>query len=99
MSSSRIDQQAPLARRIDVTDAMLVVELIDGRSLSVPISWFPRLDAATPSERSRWVLVGKGEGIHWPEIDEDVSVESLIAGRPSGESAKSLERWKATRSR
>src|SRR3954469_25501205 len=98
MSTSRIDQSLALARNVRVTSAALIVELTDGRSLSVPLDWFPRLKAATPVERSRWNVIGGGEGVHWPDLDEDISVESLMAGRPSGESAKSLENWLARRS-
>ena len=75
----------------------LTVELSDGRSLAVPLAWFPRLLHATPDERGHWRLAGGGEGLHWPDVDEDISVESLIAGRPSGESAASLQRWLAGR--
>jgi len=83
----------PTADNIRVNDDSLLVELSDGRAISVPIVWFPRLAHATPIERGRWRLIGKGEGIHWEALDEDVSVEGLLAGRPSGESQASLKRW------
>jgi hypothetical protein len=76
-----------------MTDDSLVVDLSDGRTLSVPIAWFPRLLHATLAERRNWRLIGRGEGIHWPELDEDISIEGLIAGRRSGESPQSLKRW------
>ena len=61
----------------------LVVDLIDGRSISVPIAWYPRLLAATPKQRSNWEIAGGGFGIHWPEIDEDLSTEGLLRGAPA----------------
>jgi hypothetical protein len=73
----------------------LAVDLADGRTISVPIGWFPRLVHAMPDERANWRLIGEGTGIHWPEVDEDISVESLLAGRRSDESSESLERWLA----
>jgi len=73
------------------------VDLADGRTISVPLTWFPRLAHATPEERNRWRLIGKGEGIHWEEIDEDVSVEGLLAGKPSGETQASLKKWLSRR--
>jgi hypothetical protein len=80
-----------------ITEDTLTVELSDGRSVSVPLAWYPRLLHATSEERLKWRLIARGEGIHWPEVDEDISVASLIAGRPSGESAASLQRWLAGR--
>lgn len=76
-----------------ITDADLRVELTDGRVISVPLTWYPRLLHGSPAERGHWRLIGAGEGIHWPELDEDVSVENLVLGQPSGESQRSLERW------
>jgi hypothetical protein len=81
-----------------VTDDTLTVDLSDGRSISVPLAWFPRLAHGTLEERANWELIGRGEGIHWPELDEDISVEGLIAGRPSGESQQSLAKWLQRRS-
>jgi hypothetical protein len=81
------------AQGVTVTDDTLAVDLTDGRTVSVPLAWYPRLAHASPTERSKWRLVGAGEGIHWPDLDEDISVEGLLAGRPSGESQRSLERW------
>lgn len=84
---------------LHIDDATLSVDLDDGRTLSVPLTWYPRLCHGTSAERSSWRLVGHGEGIHWPDLDEDISVEGLIAGRPSGESQTSLQRWMAQRKR
>jgi hypothetical protein len=73
----------PRASRAHCTDDELVVRLVDGRTLSVPLSWFPRLLAAAPVDRNEIVLIGEGEGLHWPKIDEDISVAGLLAGRPA----------------
>ena len=83
----------PTATDVSVRDEMLVVELSDGGTLAVPLVWYPRLWHGTAEERGRWRLIGRGEGIHWPALDEDMSVEGLLAGRPSGESQRSLQRW------
>ena len=76
-----------------VTGDTLVADLSAGRTISVPLAWYPRLVHATPEERRNWRLIGMGQGIHWPDLDEDISVEGLLAGRPSGESQESLKRW------
>ena len=91
--------ETPLAIAAKVTGDALVVELRDGRVVSVPLGWYPRLAAATAAERRRWQLVGPGIGIHWPAIDEDVSVDALLAGQASNESPGSLRRWQAARTR
>ena len=83
----------PGVERVIVTEDALTAELSDGRTISVPLDWYPRLAHATPRERNNWELIGSGEGIHWPDLDEDISVEGLIAGRQSGEGAKSFRRW------
>ena len=93
MSSSQAETATAQAQQVSVTDDTLVVDLTDGRTMSVPIAWFPRLAHGTSSERSNWRLVGSGVGIHWPALDEDISVEGLLAGQASGESQQSLERW------
>ena len=82
MSSSTVET-TPRAESVEVTDAELIVDLVDGRRLSVPLVWFPRLLRATPEQRGKWELLGDGDGIHWPLIDEDLSVEGLLAGRRS----------------
>lgn len=90
MSTSVINQQA---QDVKVTDDTLSVDLGDGRTISVPLAWFPRLVHATPEERNNWRLIGKGEGIHWEDIDEDISIEGLLAGHASGESQASFKKW------
>jgi hypothetical protein len=97
MISSVAEIQASRARSVEVTDDTLSVDLTDGRTISVPTAWYPRLAHATPVERSRWRLIGQGEGIHWPDLDEDVSVENLLSGKASGESQKSLRGWLESR--
>jgi hypothetical protein len=71
--------------------------LSDGRTITIPLAWFPRLFHATPDERGHWRWIGGGIGIHWPELDEDIAIEDLVLGRPSGESQTSLRRWPAAR--
>lgn len=85
------------ARRIEIDDARLTAYLTDGRIISVPLGWYPRLVHATPEERARHELRAGGHGIHWPDLDEDISVEGLLEGRRSGESERSLRRWLAAR--
>ena len=81
------------AQSVAVSDDGLTAELSDGRSITVPLAWYPRLVHGTPAERSHWRLSGQGRGIHWPDLDEDISVENLLAGQPSAESQKSLQKW------
>jgi len=76
-----------------VTEESLTVELEDARTISVPLEWYPRLLHGTPEERNNWRLIGKGEGIHWSDLDEDISVENLVLGKPSGESQRSFQQW------
>jgi hypothetical protein len=87
----------PLATNISVTDEKLIVDLVDGRSLVVPLSWYPRLLHASPQERQNWQLLGDGYAIEWMDLDEHIGVEGLLAGRPSGESHQSFDGWLATR--
>jgi hypothetical protein len=82
---------------VAVTDDAIVVDLIDGRTITAPLAWFPRLLHGTPAERNRWEPNGEGEGIHWPDLDEDIEVDALLAGARSGESQRSLQRWLAER--
>lgn len=97
MTISAGEARVPAAVGLAVTDDALRVDLSDGRTLTVPLAWYPRLLHATPEERGRWRLIGGGEGIHWPAVDEDISIEALIAGRPSAESASSLHDWLSRR--
>jgi hypothetical protein len=81
------------AQNVSVTADTLAVDLSDGRTISVPLAWYPRLLHGTPEERNNWRFIGDKEGIHWPDLDEDISVENLLAGKPSGESQSSFKRW------
>ncbi|NIV00835.1 MAG: DUF2442 domain-containing protein [Phycisphaerae bacterium] len=88
----------PVAVEVTVTDEKLIVDLVDGRSLAIPLEWYPRLMYGSPEERQTWHLLGDGYAIEWPDLDEHIGIEGLLAGRRSSESKKSLERWLATRS-
>ena len=98
MSTLAIEIQVPYAEDVTVTQEDLNVDLSDGRTISVPVAWFPRLLYSTQKERDNWRLIGRGHGIHWEEIDEDISVEGLLAGKPSGESQASFKKWLDRRS-
>ena len=98
MSTSATEIPLPTAEEVKVTRNALKVDLSDGRTISVPLTWYPRLLYATSEERENWRLIGRGRGIHWEDIDEDISVEGLLAGHPSGESQKSLKKWLEKRS-
>ena len=97
MIVSTIELSVPEAETISVSEDTLTAELSDGRTISVPLTWYPRLIHGKIGERNNWRLIGGGQGIHWPDLDEDVSVESLLAGRASGESQHSLKRWLESR--
>ena len=92
-SPSSIEISDARAQRVSLTEDALVVALVDGRTIAVPLTWYPRLAHGSPVELTHWRLIGEGEGIHWPDLDEDISVEGLLAGRQSGESQSSLRRW------
>jgi hypothetical protein len=94
---SVVEIEFPRAEKVEVTEDTLSVDLSDGRTISVPLEWFPRLLHATLSERNNWRLIGRGHGIHWEDLDEDISVEGLLKGRPSGESQKSFKKWLSQR--
>lgn len=98
MSTSASELFSASAENVRVTKNTLTVELSDGRTISVPLAWYPRLMHGTPHERKNWRLIGRGSGIHWEDLDEDISIESLLAGKASGESQSSLKRWLAKRS-
>ena len=97
MITSTIEAQIPEAVQVAITDTAFQVSLSDGRVISVPLDWYPRLVHASVEERGHWELIGGGEGIRWPDLDEDLSVEGLIAGRASRESERSFNRWLAAR--
>ena len=87
----------PLVVEVSVANEQLTVDLADGRRLIVPLAWYPRLWHASPAERQNWQLLGDGYAIEWPDLDEHIGIEGLLAGRQSGESRKSFERWLASR--
>ena len=93
MTTLAVELNFPYAEIVTVTEDTLNVDLSDGRTISVPLTWFPRLVYATPEQRDNWRLIGRGHGIHWEGIDEDISIEGLIAGKPSGESQSSFRKW------
>jgi len=92
--STLTSANSPRAASIEITDDTLTISLVDGRVVSVPISWYPRLSSAQPEHRAIWEFIGGGHGIHWPELDEDISVENVLLGQPSGEGARSFAKWK-----
>jgi hypothetical protein len=93
MSISGPELREAVAQDVTASDEALIVDLADGRTITVPLAWFPRLAHGTAAERANWRLIGGGVGIHWPDLDEDISAESLLAGRRSGETQASLRRW------
>ena len=99
MTISSVATETAAAKNVRVTNRDLVVELRDGRVVSVPLAWYPRLAEGSPRERRRWELLGPGIGIHWPDLDEDISIDGLLQGLPSGESRASLNQWRVARNR
>lgn len=97
MLTSTIEFILPTAQNITITFDALTVDLSDGRSITVPLAWYPRLINASKSELDNWRFVGKGFGIHWEDIDEDISIEGLLLGKPSGESQTSFKNWLLSR--
>ena len=91
--TSIIELEIPGATRVKVTDDTLTAELADGRVISVPLTWHPRLIHANSNERDYWELYAEGQHIHWPDLDEDISVEGMVDGKPSGEGERFLNRW------
>ena len=90
-------EREPAASRVTVSTDQLTIDLVDGRTLSVPLAWYPRLVHAAPEERQNVHLLGEGYALEWPDLDEHIGVEGLLAERESGESAASLQRWLALR--
>ena len=99
MTTSTVEIKVPSAMGVEVSEITLSVELNDGRTISVPVGWYPRLTHATQKERDNWTIIGGGQGIHWGDIDEDISGEGLLQGNPSGESQSSLRKWLKSRDR
>ncbi len=97
MNSVAVRIAVPKIVRVQVTEDTLSVDLEDGRTISVPLSWYPRLVYATEEERQNFRISGAGYGIHWPDLDEDIGVEGLLSGKRSMESKESFERWLAQR--
>ena len=93
MNILAVEIEVPFAVDVHLTEDTLTVDLSDGRTILVPLGWYPRLQHASPQERNNWRFIGKGQGIHWEDIDEDVSVEGLLAGKPSMESQASFKKW------
>ena len=93
MTVSTVELQVSEVTNVASTEDVLTAEIADGRTISVPLLWYPRLVHATQAERDHWQLIGDGEGIHWPDLDEDISVQDLLGGWPSGESQRSFQRW------
>ncbi|MCB8946057.1 MAG: DUF2442 domain-containing protein [Ardenticatenaceae bacterium] len=96
MTTLMLDAE-PTVIDITIQEEKFVVDLEDGRSLIIPLSWYPRLLHGTPAERQNWQLLGDGYAIEWPDLDEHIGIEGLLAGRRSSESQKSLDRWLASR--
>ena len=88
---------AARAQDVVISDDTLSVDLYDGRTISVPLAWYPRLSHGTSQERNNWSISGEGWGVHWPDLDEDISVKGLLIGNPSGESQRSFKRWLESR--
>ncbi len=99
MSSSAVETREALATQVEVSDDTLSVELDDGRTIAAPLAWYPRLAHASAEERESWRLLSGGRGIHWPALDEDISVANLLAGQPSAESQSSFKKWLAGRAK
>lgn len=99
MRTSSLATESATAKNVKITGDTLAVELRDGRTVTVPISWYPRLAEGRPAERRDWQLIGRGIGIHWPALDEDISVGALLQGLGSHESRASLQRWRVVRRR
>ena len=99
MNTLAIEPRTTFAENVRVTSESLCVELSDGRNVTAPLAWFPRLQHGTAKERNNWRLIGRGEGIHWPDLDEDISIEGLVLGKASGESQPSFARWLEKRRR
>jgi hypothetical protein len=97
MGTSTAEARAPAAVRARILNEAVIVDLRDGRTVTAPLTWYPRLLHGSARERRNWRLIGGGVGIHWPDLDEDLSIEAMLAGRPSAESRASLKKWLSNR--
>jgi hypothetical protein len=93
MSTLAVEIVEPRAQQVQIDEERLMIDLTDGRTVSVPLAWYPRLWHGNPEERLCFEIIGDGAYIHWPKLDEDLSVSGILAGRHSGESLESLQRW------
>ena len=93
MTSLVAKVQEPIAQQISIDEDSLAIDLVDGRTIIAPLLWYPRLWHGTKEERNNFEIIGNGKLIHWPDLDEDLSVSGILAGRPSGESQQSLKKW------
>jgi hypothetical protein len=99
MNSLAIKQTEARATSVRVSDDSLVVDLTDGRTVSAPLAWYPRLLHGTVPERKDYLLIGEGLEIRWPQLDEDISVDGILAGQKSYESNESFDQWLASHQR
>jgi len=97
MNTLALEIQEARARAVTVDESSLIVDLVDGRTISVPLAWFPRLWYGNKEERAHFEIIGDGSYIHWPDLDEDLSITGILAGRRSGENPESLKKWLAAR--
>ena len=98
MTTSILETE-PTALNVTIRGEKLTVDLMDGRTITVPLDWYPRLVHGSRKERQNWTLLGDGDVIEWPDLDEHIGIEGLVAGRRSGESQRSFERWLSARKR
>ena len=97
MGSLAIEVEEARAKKVVVGEDVLTIDLMDGRTITVPLLWYPRLWHGTPEERNKLEIIGDGTLVHWPDLDEDLSVSGILAGRRSGECQQSLKKWLAQR--
>ena len=97
MNSSSDNQQEPRVQRVTLTEETLTLDLVDGRTMSVPLAWYPRLWYGTQEERENFEIFGDARYIHWPDLDEDLTVAGIVEGRRSGEGLRSLKKWLESR--
>lgn len=93
MNSLVIEVEEAKAQSVLVSEDSLTIDLVDGRTVIVPLTWYPRLWYGTQEERLNFEIIGGGTILHWPDLDEDLSVSGILAGRQSGESHRSLKKW------